>query len=127
MDKRISYTITSARINMDTITTARDTINEKYAIYNDNAIVDNNSIDNATDIETIRRNITELQERELILNEVIPLRKSDGTAKILKNNFKHLYNKQYTKNATLIVGILLVSGIIIKMSFYETIDYPRVL
>lgn len=53
--------------------------------------------------------------------------KTDGTAKILKNNFKYLYNKQYTKNATLIVGILLITGCIIKMSFYETIDYPRVL
>ena len=82
---------------------------------------------NSQNISLIKSYIDKLQENEMILNEVVPLGKSDGTAKILKNNFKYLYNKQYTKNATLIVGILLVSGIIIKMSFYETIDYPRVL
>jgi len=90
-------------------------------------VIQNNNDYNSNNIQNIKENIRLLQQNEVILNQVVPLSKSDGTAKILKNNFKHLYNKQYTKNATLIVGILLVSGIIIKMSFYETIDYPRVL
>jgi hypothetical protein len=85
------------------------------------------STDISDNINNIKEKIVRLQQDEKTINNVTPLRKSDGTAKILKNNFKHLYNKQYTKNATLIVGIILVSGIIIKMSFYETIDYPRVL
>jgi hypothetical protein len=84
-------------------------------------------VDVDTNINSIKEYIVLLQANEQDLNNVVPLSKYDGTAKILKNNFKHLYNKQYTKNATLIVGILLVSGIVIKMSFYETIDYPRVL
>ena len=89
---------------------------------------DNTANINTANINLIRDKIMLLEQDEKILNEVDPLRKSDyGTARILKNNFKNLYNKQYTKNATLIAGILLVSGVIIKMSFYETIDYPRVL
>lgn len=119
---------------MDTISeTITDTTNKMIDINNALGVIqknyteNNNNDDNSVNINRIKSNIQRLQEHEIILNTVVPLSKSGGTAKILKNNFKHLYNKQYTKNATLIVGILLVSGIIIKMSFYETIDYPRVL
>ena len=118
---------------MDTISNKiRDTQNNMFDIQSIlNTIkfdLSENSTENITEnINQIKDIIRLLQQDEIILNQVVPLSKYDGTAKILKNNFKYLYNKQYTKNATLIVGILLVSGIIIKMSFYETIDYPRVL
>jgi hypothetical protein len=110
---KISYTIVDIIANINNIEDTLDKIKSGINISNN--------------INIIKKNIVSLQQDEKIINNVTPLRKSDGTAKILKNNFKHLYNKQYTKNATLIVGIILVSGIIIKMSFYETIDYPRVL
>jgi hypothetical protein len=117
---------------MDTISNKiRDTQNNMFdiqSILNTIKFDLSENIENTTEnINQIKEKIRLLQQDEIILNQVVPLSKSDGTAKILKNNFKHLYNKQYTKNATLIVGILIVSGIIIKMSFYETIDYPRVL
>lgn len=108
----------------DTITITTNKMNDIDRLLD---VIQNNNDYNSNNIQNIKENIRLLQQNEVILNQVVPLSKSDGTAKILKNNFKHLYNKQYTKNATLIVGILLVSGIIIKMSFYETIDYPRVL
>jgi len=108
----------------DTITITTNKMNDIDRLLD---VIQNNNDYNSNNIQNIKENIRLLQQNEVILNQVVPLSKSDGTAKILKNNFKHLYNKQYTKNSTLIVGILLVSGIIIKMSFYETIDYPRVL
>jgi hypothetical protein len=128
-------------------------INSKMQDIGDN-FFNNLKYENSTESKTfisdsIRSDIGSLQENESALtSEIITLTnttqklndtlesiknntpqfiKTDETAKIFKNNFKYLYNKQYTKNATLIVGILLITGCIIKMSFYETIDYPRVL
>ena len=43
------------------------------------------------------------------------------TSKTLKDNFKTLYNKQYSQNVNLFIGMVVVFGIIVKMSFYETI------
>jgi hypothetical protein len=69
----------------------------------------------------------DIENFETELNQNLPPSlKYDGTANILKNNFKTLYNKQYSTNVNLFIGLLVVTGCIIKLSFYQTITTPEV-
>ena len=74
-------------------------------------------------IESLQTNIIQI-ESELNQN-LPPSLKYDSTANTLKNNFKTMYNKQYSTNVNLFIGLLVITGCIVKLSFYETITTPE--
>jgi hypothetical protein len=93
-----------------------------------NNITNVNGIQQLNDIESLiikQSNILDISMNAF--NNLNPetLSSSNNTANVLKNNFKELYNKQYFKNAELFVGIILISGVVCKMMFYETIDLNK--
>lgn len=93
-----------------------------------NNITNVNGIQQLNDIESeIIRQSNILDISMNAFNNLNPetLSSSNNTANVLKNNFKQLYNRQYFKNVEIFVGIVLISGIVCKMMFYETIDLNK--
>jgi hypothetical protein len=64
---------------------------------------------------TLETDINNLNDDINKLNNNLTVKKYNGRAEILKENFKDLYNKQYLRNVEVLVGIIVIGGFITKM------------
>ena len=78
-------------------------------------IINLTNIENTIINSTLETDINNLNNDINKLNNNLTVKKYNGRAEILKENFKDLYNKQYLRNVEVSVGIIVIGGFITKM------------